>query len=59
MAPSKDFPIHDFTVKNSVYRLENVASLERPGGIVVVAPAKQGGSGGPVRVFVLLKAAAE
>jgi len=57
--PSKDFPVHHFTARNNVYHLENVASLDKApeaGGIVVVAPAKlEGGSGGPVRIFVLLK----
>jgi kynurenine formamidase len=58
--PSKDFPVHHFTAKNNVYHLENVADLGQApeaGGIVVVAPAKlEGGSGGPVRIFALLKA---
>jgi len=57
--PSKDFPVHHFTAKNNVYHLENVGSLEQApeaGAIVVVAPAKlEGGSGGPVRIFALLK----
>jgi len=57
--PSKDFPIHHFTARNNVYHLENVANLGQApeaGAIVVVAPAKlEGGSGGPVRIFVLLK----
>ena len=57
--PSKDFPVHHFTAKNNVYHLENVANLEKvpeAGGIVVVAPAKlEGSSGGPVRIFALLK----
>ncbi|MFZ3209936.1 MAG: cyclase family protein [Terriglobales bacterium] len=57
--PSKDFPVHHFTAKNNVYHLENVANLQmapEAGAIVVAAPAKlEGGSGGPVRIFVLLK----
>ena len=57
--PSKDFPVHHFTAKNNVYHLENVANLGQApeaGAIVVVAPAKlAGGSGGPVRIFALLK----
>jgi len=57
--PSKDFPVHHFTARNNVYHLENVANLEmapEAGAIVVAAPAKlEGGSGGPVRIFVLLK----
>lgn len=56
---SKDYPVHHFTAKNNVYHLENVANLGQvpdAGGIVVAAPAKlEGGSGGPVRIFVLLK----
>jgi len=57
--PSKDFPVHHFTAKNNVYHLENVANLDQApdvGAIVVVSPAKlEGGSGGPVRIFALLK----
>ncbi len=57
--PSKDFPVHHFTAHSDVYHLENVANLgETPeaGAIVVVAPMKlEGGSGGPVRIFALLK----
>jgi kynurenine formamidase len=57
--PSKDFPVHHFTAKNDVYHLENVANLGQApdaGAIVVVAPMKlEGGSGGPVRIFALLK----
>jgi kynurenine formamidase len=57
--PSKDFPVHHFTAKHDVYHLENVANLSQvpdAGAIVVVAPAKlEGGSGGPVRIFALLK----
>ncbi len=57
--PSKDFPVHQYTLAHSVYHLENVANLDRvpaSGGIVVVAPMKlEGGSGGPVRILALLK----
>ena len=57
--PSKDFAVHHFTAKNDVYHVENVANLGQApeaGAIVVVAPMKlEGGSGGPVRIFVLLK----
>lgn len=56
---SKDYPIHHFTARNNVYHLENVANLGQApeaGGMVVVGPAKlEGGSGGPVRILVLLK----
>ena len=57
--PSKDFPVHQYTLAHSVYHLENVANLDRvpaSGGIVVVAPMKlEGGSGGPVRILALQK----
>lgn len=57
--PSKDFPVHQYTLARSLYHLENVANLDRvpaSGGIVVVAPMKlEGGSGGPVRILALLK----
>jgi len=56
--PSKDFPVHHYTLSHSVYHLENVTNLEHvpaSGGIVVVAPTKlEGGSGAPVRIFALL-----
>jgi len=57
--PSADFPVHQYTLAHSLYHLENVANLGKvpaAGGIVVVAPMKlEGGSGGPVRIFALLK----
>jgi kynurenine formamidase len=57
--PSKDFAVHRYTLAHSLYHLENVANLERApvnGGIVVVAPMKlEGGSGGPVRIFALVR----
>jgi kynurenine formamidase len=56
--PSKDFPVHQYTLAHSVYHLENVANLDRvpaKGAIVVVAPIKlEGGSGGPVRILALI-----
>lgn len=57
--PSKDYPVHRYTAPHNVYHLENVANLGRApeaGGLVVVAPVKlEGGSGGPVRIFVLVR----
>jgi len=57
--PSKDFPVHQYTLAHSLYHLENVTNLDRipaSGAIVVVAPIKlEGGSGGPVRVFALVR----
>ena len=57
--PSKDFAVHQYTLAHSLYHLENVANLEQApvnGGIVVVAPMKlEGGSGGPVRIFALVR----
>ena len=57
--PSKDFPVHHYTLAHSLYHLENVANLEHApahGGILVVAPAKlEGGSGAPVRIFALAR----
>ena len=56
---SKDFAVHRYTLGHSLYHLENVANLDRApahGAIVVVAPMKlEGGSGGPVRIFALLR----
>jgi kynurenine formamidase len=53
------YPVHQFTSKENVYHLENVANLALPppaGATVVVAPIKlENGSGGPVRVLALLK----
>jgi len=57
--PSRNFPVHHYTLARSLYHLENVANLDRvpsTGAIVVVAPMKlEGGSGGPVRILALLK----
>jgi kynurenine formamidase len=57
--PSKDFPVHHYTLAHSLYQLENVANLDRApanGGIVVVAPAKlEGGADAPVRIFALVR----
>jgi kynurenine formamidase len=56
---SKTFPVHQFTAKESVYQLENVAnlgSLPPAGATIVVAPIKlENGSGGPVRLLALVK----
>ena len=53
------YPVHQFTSKENVYHLENVANLALApptGATVVVAPIKlENGSGGPVRVLALLK----
>jgi len=55
---SQDYAVHRFCAMRNVYHLENVANLENvpPGGaLAVVAPAKlEGGSGAPVRIFVLV-----
>jgi kynurenine formamidase len=57
--PSRDFPVHHYTLGHSLYHLENVANLEHApasGALVVVAPMKlEGGSGGPVRILALLR----
>lgn len=57
--PSKDYPVHKYTLSHSLYHLENVANLENvpeSGATVVVAPIKlEGGSGGPVRILALIK----
>jgi kynurenine formamidase len=57
--PSKDFPVHHYTLARSLYQLENVANLEHApatGAFVVVAPMKlEGGSGAPVRILALLQ----
>ncbi len=54
-----DYPVHLFTSRENVYHLENVANLSQvpsAGAIVVVAPIKlENGSGGPVRVFALVR----
>jgi kynurenine formamidase len=56
--PSKDFPVHHYTLSHSLYHLENVANLGRTpaiGSTVVVAPMKlDHGSGGPVRILALV-----
>lgn len=53
------YPVHQFTSKESVYHLENVANLALAppsGATVVVAPIKlENGSGGPARVLALVK----
>ena len=57
--PATDFPVHQYTMARSVYHLEDVANLElipATGSTVVVAPIKlEGGSGGPVRILVLVR----
>ncbi len=56
---SKTFPVHQFTAKESVYQLENVANLglvPPTGATIVVAPIKlENGSGGPARLLALVK----
>jgi kynurenine formamidase len=53
------YPIHQFTSRNGVYHLENVAGLglvPPSGATIVVAPIKlEHGSGAPVRLFALVK----
>ena len=57
--PSKDFPVHHYTLAHSLYHLENVADLgtvPASGSTVVVAPMKlEHGSGAPVRIFALAR----
>lgn len=57
--PSKDFPVHRYTLAHSLYHLENVANLDRVpavGSTVVSAPMKlEGGSGSPVRLLALVR----
>jgi len=57
--PSKDFPVHHYTLAHSLYHLENVANLGRvaaSGSTVVAAPMKlENGSGSPVRIFALVR----
>lgn len=57
--PSRDFPVHRYTAARNVYHLENVADLSAvpaSGAILIASPAKlEGGSGGPVRIFALLR----
>jgi kynurenine formamidase len=56
---STTYPVHEFTAKESVYQLENVANLglaPPAGATIVVAPIKlEDGSGGPVRLLALVK----
>ena len=56
---AKTFPVHQFSAKESVYQLENVANLGSvppAGATIVVAPIKlESGSGGPARLLVLVK----
>lgn len=56
---SKTYPVHQFTAKESVYQLENVANLglvPAVGATIVVAPIKlENGSGGPARLLALTK----
>jgi len=56
---NKNFPVHQFTAKESVYQLENVANLglvAPSGATLVVAPIKlENGSGGPARLLALVK----
>jgi kynurenine formamidase len=57
--PSKDYPVHQYDLRHSVYQLENVANLDHApvsGGLVVIAPMKlEGGSGAPVRILALAR----
>ncbi len=56
---TKTYPVHEFTSKESVYHLENVANLALvppAGATIVVAPVKlEDGSGAPVRLLALVK----
>jgi kynurenine formamidase len=56
---SADFAVHHLTLGSGLYHLENLADLSalpESGAFLVAAPIKlEGGSGGPVRVFALLK----
>jgi len=53
------YPVHQFTAKEGVYHLENLANLglvPPVGAIVIIAPIKlEDGSGGPARVLALVK----
>jgi kynurenine formamidase len=57
--PSEKFEVHQVTMSAGLYHVENAAgltSLPSTGFTVVVAPIKiQDGSGGPARVFALLR----
>lgn len=56
---SEDFAVHHLALGAGLYHLENLAHLDalpESGAFLVVAPIKlEGGSGGPVRVFALLR----
>ena len=56
---SQDFAVHRLALGAGLYHLENLSDLtELPesGAFLVIAPIKlEGGSGGPVRVFALLR----
>lgn len=56
---SEDFAVHRLVLGSGLYHLENLADLSalpETGAFLVVAPIKlEGGSGGPVRVFALLR----
>jgi kynurenine formamidase len=56
---SADFAVHHLTLGSGLYHLENLADLSalpESGAFLVAAPIKlEAGSGGPVRVFALLK----
>lgn len=55
---SADFAVHHLALGAGLYQLENLSDLSdvpEAGAFLVVAPIKlEGGSGGPVRVFVLI-----
>jgi kynurenine formamidase len=57
--PSQDYPVHRYSLPQSIYHLENVANLDlvpAKGATVVVAPMKlEGGSGAPVRILALVR----
>ncbi|MBV8477887.1 MAG: cyclase family protein [Acidobacteria bacterium] len=57
--PSKDFPVHKYSLSHSLYQLENVANLSQApefGATLVSAPTKlEGGSGAAVRLLALVK----
>jgi kynurenine formamidase len=56
---SEDFAVHHLVLGAGLYQLENLANLSEvpeAGAFLVVAPIKlEGGSGGPARVFALVK----
>jgi kynurenine formamidase len=60
---SDDFAVHHLALGAGLYHLENLADLsEMPeaGAFLIVAPIKlEGGSGGPVRVFALVREGSE